>query len=142
MPCVLLLTSRREGNAIAPAWPVGDVIRFDLEPLAPTDALALARTFLTANPDVALRCVERAQGNPLFLTQLLRSGADGATIPGTIQSVVLARLDGLPPQDKAALQAASVIGQRYELECCGTCCRTQATMARRCRRAISSGRGG
>ncbi len=114
--CVLVLTSRREGNAVEPAWPVADVIRFDLEPLAATDALALARTFLTANPDVALRCVERAQGNPLFLTQLLRSGADSAAIPGTIQSVVLARLDGLPPQDKAALQAASVIGQRFELD--------------------------
>jgi hypothetical protein len=46
---------------------------------------------------------------------LLRSGADGTTIPGTIQSVVLARLDGLPPPDKAALQAASVLGQRFEL---------------------------
>ena len=111
-----MLTSRREGNAITPDWPVSEVIRFDLAPLANTDALALARTFLTANPDVALRCVERAQGNPLFLTQLLRSGADGTAIPGTIQSVVLARLDGLPPPDKAALQAASVIGQRYELD--------------------------
>ena len=114
-PCILLLTSRREGNAIVPGWPGSATIRFDLTPLDGADALALARTFLTANPEVALRCVERAQGNPLFLTQLLRSGADGATIPGTIQSVVLARLDGLPPPDKAALQAASVLGQRFEL---------------------------
>ncbi len=112
--CTLLLTSRREGSALLPGWPVAGAIRFDLSPLANTDAIALAKTFLTANPDVALRCVERAQGNPLFLTQLLRSGADGATIPGTIQSVVLARLDGLPPRDKAALQAASVLGQRYQ----------------------------
>ena len=116
LPCVLVLTSRREGNAVTPGWPTSEVIRFDLTPLANVDALALARTFLTANPDVALRCVERAQGNPLFLTQLLRSGADGTAIPGTIQSVVQARLDGLPPADKAALQAASVIGRRYELD--------------------------
>jgi class 3 adenylate cyclase/tetratricopeptide (TPR) repeat protein len=113
--CILILTSRREGNAIVSGWPDASAMRFDLAPLANTAALALARTFLTANPDVALRCVERAQGNPLFLTQLLRSGADGATIPGTIQSVVLARLDGLPLPDKAALQAASVLGQRFEL---------------------------
>ena len=116
LPCVLLLNSRREGSGASPGWPVADAMRFDLAPLANVDALALARTFLTANPDVALRCVERAQGNPLFLTQLLRSGADGAAIPGTIQSVVLARLDGLPPADKSALQAASVLGQRYDLE--------------------------
>jgi class 3 adenylate cyclase/tetratricopeptide (TPR) repeat protein/ribosomal protein L40E len=116
MPCILVLTSRREGQALTQRWPVPEVIRIDLEPLGNSEALELARTFLTANPDVAVRCVERAQGNPLFLTQLLRSGADGATIPGTIQSVVLARLDGLPPLDKAALQAASVIGQRYDLD--------------------------
>ena len=101
---------------MATAWPDGALVRFDLAPLEPEAALALARTFLAANPDVALRCVERAQGNPLFLTQLLRSGADGATIPGTIQSVVLARLDRLPAHDKAALQAAAVVGQHFGLD--------------------------
>ena len=115
-PCVLVLTSRREGHALSPGWPGPEVVRFDLAPLASADALALARTFLTANPDVALRCVERAGGNPLFLTQLLRSGADGTAIPGSIQSVVLARLDGLPARDKSALQAASVIGQQFSLD--------------------------
>jgi tetratricopeptide (TPR) repeat protein len=116
LPCVLILTSRRQGSAVTPGWPAAEVVRFDLSPLANADALVLARSFQTANPDVALRCVERAQGNPLFLMQLLRSGVVDESIPGTIQSVVLARLDELPPLDKAALQAASVIGQRYELE--------------------------
>jgi len=114
LPFVLVLTSRREGQALSPGWPAPGTVVFDLPPLGNADELALARTFLTANPDVAVRCVERAQGNPLFLTQLLRSGADGSTIPGTIQSVVLSRLDGLPPADKAAVQAASVLGQRFE----------------------------
>jgi len=114
--CVLVLTSRREGRALEAGWPAPEVHRFDLAPLATAAALALARTFLAANPEVALRCVERAQGNPLFLMQLLRSGADGTAIPGSIQSVVLARLDGLPPADKIALQAAAVIGQVFELE--------------------------
>ena len=35
-------------------------------------------------------------------------------MPGTIGSVVLARLDRLPPREKAALQAASVAGQRFD----------------------------
>ena len=112
-PCLLVLTTRREGDPMTAAR---DVVRFDLPPLGNADALALARTYLEANPDVAVRCVERAQGNPLFLTQLLRSGADGAAIPGSIQSVVLARLDRLAPADKSALQAASVIGQRFGLD--------------------------
>ena len=116
LPCVLVMTSRREGDPVTPAWPVEHLTRFDLAPLAGDAALTLARTYLEANPDVARRCVERAQGNPLFLTQLLRSGADGVAIPGSIQSVVQARLDRLPPADKAALQAASVIGQRFGLD--------------------------
>jgi class 3 adenylate cyclase/tetratricopeptide (TPR) repeat protein len=114
-PLVAVCTSRREGDPFgAPPRDV-EVERIELPPLATRDALALARSFLTANPDVAAGCVERAQGNPLFLTQLLRSGADGSAIPSTIQSVVLSRLDRLPPADKAAVQAASVIGQRFDL---------------------------
>ncbi|MEO8752499.1 MAG: adenylate/guanylate cyclase domain-containing protein [Casimicrobiaceae bacterium] len=116
LPCVLVMTSRREGDPVTPAWPAEKLVRFDLAPLGSDAALALARSYLDANPDVARRCVERAQGNPLFLTQLLRSGADGVAIPGSIQSVVQARLDRLPPADKAALQAASVVGQRFGLD--------------------------
>jgi tetratricopeptide (TPR) repeat protein len=114
-PLLLVCTSRREGDPFG--VPPLDMAheRCELAPLATRDALALARSYLTANPDVAAGCVERAQGNPLFLTQLLRSGADGAGIPGTIQSVVLSRLDRLAPADKAAVQAAAVVGQRFDL---------------------------
>jgi class 3 adenylate cyclase/tetratricopeptide (TPR) repeat protein len=114
-PLLAVCTSRREGDPFgAPPLDV-EVERLELAPLATRDALALARSFLTANPDVAAGCVERAQGNPLFLTQLLRSGADGSAIPSTIQSVVHSRLDRLAPADKAAVQAASVVGQRFDL---------------------------
>jgi len=114
-PLLVVCTSRREGDPFgAPPLDVAvDVC--DLRPLATRDALALARSYLTANPSVAAGCVERAQGNPLFLTQLLRSGADGSAIPATIQSVVHSRLDRLSPADKAAVQAAAVIGQRFDL---------------------------
>lgn len=115
VPLVVVCTSRREGDPFgAPPLDV-DVERCELAPLSTRDALALARSYLTANPNVAAGCVERAQGNPLFLTQLLRSGADGSAIPSTIQSVVHSRLDRLSPADKAAVQAAAVIGQRFDL---------------------------
>ena len=54
---------------------------------------------------------------PLFLEQLLRSaeGSLNRELPGTIQSVVMARMDQLKDEDKAALQAASVLGQRFSL---------------------------
>ena len=42
-----------------------------------------ALAILEAHPDIARRCVARAQGNPLFLAQLLRSGAEGDALPGS-----------------------------------------------------------
>ena len=114
LPLVVVATTRREGDPFvattsAVAWPA-----WELAPLDAADAAALAQSFLATHPDVAQRCIERAQGNPLFLTQLLRGGADGALIPATIQSVVQSRLDRLAATDKYALQAAAVIGQRFE----------------------------
>ncbi len=113
-PIVLVATTRREGDA-ATGFAAPEVLQsIDLAPLSTGEALEVARAYLEARPDVARRCVERAQGNPLFLTQLLQSGADGEAIPGTIRNVVLARLDQLPAAEKAALQAASVAGQRFD----------------------------
>jgi class 3 adenylate cyclase/tetratricopeptide (TPR) repeat protein len=115
-PLLLMLTTRRDGDPVGDAWPESDVIRFDLPPLARTDALALARAHLAATPDLAERCVARAQGNPLFLMQLLRSDTGEDAVPPTIQTAVLARLDRLPAHDKFALQAAAVVGQRFPLD--------------------------
>ena len=116
VPVVLALTTRRDGDPITGRWRAEDLVRFDLAPLGREDALALARAHLAASPGLALRCVDRAQGNPLFLMQLLKSGSDEDAVPATIQSVVLARLDRLAPPDKAALQAAAVVGQRFPVE--------------------------
>lgn len=113
-PIVLLLTSRREGDPVSGAWPGTTFECLQPDPLSTDEALELARSFLETHQDVARRCVERAQGNPLFLMQLLQSGADGEAVPGTIRNVVLARLDRLPPHEKSALQAASVAGQRFD----------------------------
>ncbi|MFO1395596.1 MAG: adenylate/guanylate cyclase domain-containing protein [Burkholderiales bacterium] len=112
---LLACTTRREGDPFA-GEPLGERAEvFDLQPLADDAALALAASFAPAGDAAARRCVARAQGNPLFLTQLLRSNDDDAALPGTIQSVVQSRLDRLPPADKRALQAAAVVGQRFDL---------------------------
>ena len=112
-PFALVLTSRREGDPVSGVWPEGRCERVDLQPLSTDEGLELARAFLDARPELARRCVDRAQGNPLFLTQLLQSGADGDAVPGSIRNVVLSRLDRLPPREKTALQAAAVVGVRF-----------------------------
>ena len=66
---------------------------------------------------MALACIERAAGNPLFLEQLLRNAEEGSEdmIPASIQSLVLARMDRLAARDRKAFQTAAVIGQRFDL---------------------------
>jgi tetratricopeptide (TPR) repeat protein len=117
---VLVMTTRIEGDPLDARWRSmtggGTLITVDLSPLSPADARSIARRFI----DVAAfadQCVERAGGNPLFLEQLLRGASDltDGRLPASIQSVVLARTDLLSAQDRRAIQAASVLGQRFNL---------------------------
>jgi tetratricopeptide (TPR) repeat protein len=89
-----------------------------LGPLRKSEAEAIAASLLDAGDGLAQHCIEKAEGNPLFLEQLLHNASEGTreAIPGSIQSLVQARMDRLPPNDKEALQAASIIGQRFTLE--------------------------
>jgi hypothetical protein len=50
----------------------------DLGPLRRDEALSLAGGFFDAAHGVALACIERAGGNPLFLEQLLRNAEEGS----------------------------------------------------------------
>jgi class 3 adenylate cyclase/tetratricopeptide (TPR) repeat protein len=120
-PGLLVLTSRIEGDPIDHAWRAGcrdtPVATIDLGPLRREEALTLAGSFIDATQQIALACIERAGGNPLFLEQLLRNAEEGSTdsVPASIQSLVLARMDRLSVSDRHAFQAASVIGQRFGL---------------------------
>jgi tetratricopeptide (TPR) repeat protein len=120
-PFVLVMTSRTEGDQLDVMWRSRTrsvpLITIDLGLLRERDALALAGEFSDVSEPFALACVKRSEGHPLFLEQLLRSGeGDLDSIPASIQSLVQARMDTLEPADKHALQAASVLGQRFSLD--------------------------
>ena len=118
-PALLVMTSRIEGDQLDQIWRSSTdgspFIAIDLGPLRKQDSIALIGEFLDANDSLAVRCLERAAGNPLFLEQLLRNAKEGIgdSLPDSIQSLVLARMDRLEAEDKKALQAASVMGQRF-----------------------------
>ncbi len=120
-PGLLVMTSRVEGDPLDAAWRAScrgtPFATIDLGPLRQDEALTLAGGFIDATQRVALSCVERAAGNPLFLEQLLRNAEEGSgdAIPASIQSLVLARMDRLEQRDRRAFQAAAVIGQRFDL---------------------------
>ena len=121
-PALLVMTSRIEGDQLDQKWRSSTegspFITIDLGPLRKQDAIALISGFIDAADPLAASCLERAAGNPLFLEQLLRTAQEGSTasLPDSIQSLVLARMDRLEPEDKRALQAAAVIGQRFHAD--------------------------
>jgi class 3 adenylate cyclase/tetratricopeptide (TPR) repeat protein len=116
----LIMTTRIGADPLDAAWRAsageGLHLTIDLGPLAVAEAQGMAQNFPAAEAFTA-KCVERAGGNPLFLEQLLRTagGLVDDRLPTTIQSVVLARTDLLAPNDRRAIEAASVLGQRFAL---------------------------
>jgi class 3 adenylate cyclase/tetratricopeptide (TPR) repeat protein len=121
-PALLIMTSRVEGDPLGEGWRSSTtdspLMTIDLGPLDAQEATALAGAYLDATADFAQRCIERAAGNPLFLEQLLHHAeqTSAAGVPGSVQSLVQARMDQLDAPDKQALQAASVFGQRFTLD--------------------------
>ncbi|HEX6700313.1 MAG TPA: BTAD domain-containing putative transcriptional regulator, partial [Gaiellaceae bacterium] len=65
------------------------------------------------------RLVETAEGNPLFLEQLLAFlrehgvGALDRALPPTIQALLAGRLDRLGPGERAVLERAAVVGKEF-----------------------------
>jgi len=94
----LVMTSRVEGDQLDAAWRAScrgtPFATIDLGPLRGDEALSLVGNFVDATHSVALACIERAGGNPLFLEQLLRNAQEGSrdAIPASIQSLVQARI--------------------------------------------------
>jgi len=121
-PLLLVMTTRFAGDPSAGAWRTAlhgaPLTGIDLGPLTLDDSHRLAALSSTMPATLVASCVERAEGNPLFLLQLLLdAGAAAQTrLPGSIQALVHTRMDRLAGEDKAALQAASVLGQRFSAE--------------------------
>lgn len=121
-PVLLVTTSRIEGDPLGPAWrsTTGGcpLMTIDLGPLRENEALKLADGFIDVTNQLASKSIARAEGNPLFLVQLLSNAElhSDESVPASIQSLVLARIDRLSPTDKRAVQAASVIGQRFTID--------------------------
>ena len=134
-PLLLLATARPELLEGRPSWGAGhlNATQLWLEPLPPEDAARMLDHLLgAALPDRLRRLVlESAEGNPFFLEELVAALIDRGflardnggwrslslparlEVPDSVQSVLAARIDLLGPTEKAALQAASVIGKAF-----------------------------
>ena len=133
-PLLLVATARPELLDERPGWGArtpGSVVTLDA--LSSEDAVHMLDGLLGGTLPAGLRelVVERAEGNPFFVEELLgtlidrrllqpQNGAwrlaelpSGFEVPDTVQAVVAARVDLLEPAEKQALQAASVIGRIF-----------------------------
>lgn len=121
-PFILVMTSRIEGDPLEMIrrYASGGITltTLDLGPLREDESHEFANEFFVATNRFAINCVQRAEGNPLFLEQLLLSAKDEKSedVPGSVNSIVLARIDRLSLNDRQALQASSVLGQRFSLD--------------------------
>jgi DNA-binding SARP family transcriptional activator/tetratricopeptide (TPR) repeat protein len=97
----------------------------ELAPLSDEDAGQLLDDLLgdvELQPDVRAAVVQHADGNPLFVEEFARTlESDGgvahdASLPATMQGVIAARLDALPPGEKAALHDAAVLGASFSVD--------------------------
>lgn len=117
-----VFVTRRPGPGGLEELP-GPYMRIELEPLADAAARAmLAEVEVEADaalaPHVKDALVARANGNALFLRELIaaaRAGADVDALPETVEALLTARIDTLRPADRRILRRAAVLGQRFPL---------------------------
>jgi tetratricopeptide (TPR) repeat protein len=134
-PIVLLCTARPELLEARPDWGTGlpRAVRIELEPLSPEQANQLVTNLIGSGalPRAAVPILEAAEGNPLFLEQLvgmlideghLRREHDGwsargdlsaVPIPSTITGILEARLERLAPDERGVLERGSVEGRVF-----------------------------
>jgi class 3 adenylate cyclase/tetratricopeptide (TPR) repeat protein len=113
-PILVLCLARPEFADARADWEV--TVR--LSPLDAADAAALASSVLEGRvaPSVVARVVAAAGGNALFLEELaaaIRDDVLDGEIPSTIEALLAARLDGLPDDERAVAETASIEGQTF-----------------------------
>ena len=96
-----------------------------LDPLPDAHAGELLGRLAGAAPigaDARSRILEVAEGNPLFVVELVAMAEDGGealtdvALPPTIQALLAARLDRLAPAERVVLEAAAIEGKEFTRE--------------------------
>jgi predicted ATPase len=103
-----------------------------IDPLPPESAGELLQALLGGDTSLlSLKplLIERTEGNPFFLEESVRTlvetkvltgergnyflakTIEGTQVPATVQAVLAARIDRLPPEEKRLLQSAAIIGK-------------------------------
>ena len=121
-PLLLLCLARPELLDVRPGWGGGRVraVTLELEALPDEESRELVSALAgeVGVPVDVPAVLAKAEGNPLFVEETIRALAESADgrqerIPDTLQALIAARIDRLPPGQRRLLQRASVMGRVF-----------------------------
>ena len=114
-PILLVCLTRPELLETRPQWTAPQPNRsvVSLDALADAEARELAEGLGAG--ELSARIARRAEGNPLFVEQLVAVDSGQATgeLPASIQAVLAARIERLEPGERMLLQRAAVEGRTF-----------------------------
>ncbi len=119
-----------------------EVVRIDLKPIAPQDALRLAQLATAQSPlpaHVLDVVAKRSGGNPQFLRDLLRSAIDSggtADLPESAEAATITRIDTLAPEDRALVRRVAVFGITFHPRMLALALLRRGRSGARCRGAV------
>jgi class 3 adenylate cyclase/tetratricopeptide (TPR) repeat protein len=123
-PLLLVCLARDELLEQRPGWGAGrrNATAISLEPLTGEETRELVAALMpgadNGGAEVVPQVAERSGGNPLFAEEMVNrlieeNTVETATLPGTVQSLLAARLDSLDRPERRLLLHASVVGQTF-----------------------------
>jgi class 3 adenylate cyclase/tetratricopeptide (TPR) repeat protein len=125
-PLLQLCLARAELLDNHPGWGGGRVraTAIELEALGRPESERLVEALLSEEadgfePDLRRALLEKTEGNPLFVEETIRMvlerGGHGTVerIPDSLQALIGARIDRLPPSHRSVLRRAAVIGRVF-----------------------------
>jgi class 3 adenylate cyclase/tetratricopeptide (TPR) repeat protein len=118
-PLLLLCLARPELLERRPSWGGGkwNATTVLLEPLDAAETESLLAELGGVGDDLRDRILQVAEGNPLFLEEMLGlvrdSGGEAIEVPPTIQALLAARLDQLDSAERSVLERGSVEGRTF-----------------------------
>jgi class 3 adenylate cyclase/tetratricopeptide (TPR) repeat protein len=123
VPLMLLGQARAELFESRASWavPRRNAVLIPLQPISASEARTLIEQSVAQefSAEARARVAQAAEGNPLFIEQLLALNADAPptngslVVPPTIQALLAARIDRLDASDRAVIERAAIEGRSF-----------------------------
>lgn len=118
-PLLLLISARSDGEPLDPAWRgqflTAQLTLMELNLFSQPEAQLLAAGFTHLSQDLRARCLQRAQGHPLFLEQLLsHADEESDVLPDSIRKSIQHHLDRLDIKLQHAAQILALAGLDFD----------------------------